>query len=482
MKVNMKEYPPGGTKKSAGKLFSIVVTVALVCLMTVAIIPGVNGASAVYLGSAGNYAILAESGITTTGTTMIIGNIGVSPIASTAIAGFGLTLDPSRQYSKSSLVTGDVYAADYSFPTPALLTTAVSDMETAYTDAAGRTPDVTELGDGYIGGMTIAPGVYKWRTNVRIPTAITLSGGPDDVWIFEIAQNLDISENQPVILTGGAQAQNIYWVVAGQTTLARYSTFNGNILDQTAIVLNTGARLNGRALAQTAVTLDANTITALPSITAETAATTPGENAATTAPTGTAGTTITVNVVGDSGVYRAELTGTGHNGLIVTGIVASGPGKGISQPPGTVYQYLDLLPAQYTSIDQAVLSFIVPLSWLDGNNITPQNVILYHLDGHSWMALPTTLVKTDGGEAYFTAVSPGFYQFAIAGQFTSPVTTVETAIPPSQSPPIVSPVTPAQPTPLPTTKSPVPVWVPVIAAISALLIMALLSGRRGKKS
>ncbi len=102
---------------------------------------------------------------------------------------------------------------------------------------------------------------------MTIPTDVTLSGGPNDIWIFEIAQNLDVasggspSGGAHVLLTGGAVPQNVYWVVAGQTTLGTYSTLNGNILDQTAIVLNTGATLNGRALAQSAVTLDANTVT-----------------------------------------------------------------------------------------------------------------------------------------------------------------------------------------------------------------------------
>ncbi|MCX6685512.1 MAG: ice-binding family protein [Methanoregula sp.] len=185
----------------------------------------------------------------------------MSPIAATSMTGFGLIMDPSNQFSTSSLVVGRVYAADYTDPTPSTLTTAISDMEAAYTDAAGRVPDVTELGAGNIGGLTLAPGVYKWGTGVLIPTDVTLSGGPDDVWIFQIAQTLDISSGKHIILSGGAQAKNIYWQVAGQTVLETGSMFNGNILDQTAIVLNTGATLNGRALAQTAVTLDANTVT-----------------------------------------------------------------------------------------------------------------------------------------------------------------------------------------------------------------------------
>jgi hypothetical protein len=170
-------------------------------------------------------------------------------------------MDSSNTFSTSALVTGKAYAADYAVPAPAKMTTAISDMETAYTDAAGRTsPTASELGAGNIGGMTLAPGLYKWSTGVTIPTDVTLSGGANDVWIFQIAQDLTISSAMKVVLSGGAQASNVFWQVAGQTTLGTNSVFNGNILDQTAIVLNTGATLNGRALAQTAVTFDANTI------------------------------------------------------------------------------------------------------------------------------------------------------------------------------------------------------------------------------
>jgi hypothetical protein len=200
------------------------------------------GPAPVNLGTADNFVILSKTGISTTGSTSIIGDIGVSPAAATYITGFGLVVDSSNTFSTSSLVTGKVYAPGYSDPTPANLTAAVSDMETAYTDAAGRTdPTATELGSGNIGGMTLAPGLYKWSTGVTIPTDVTLSGGANDVWIFQIAQNLDLSSATHIILSGGAQASNIFWQVAGQTTLETTSVFNGNILDQTAIVLNTGA-------------------------------------------------------------------------------------------------------------------------------------------------------------------------------------------------------------------------------------------------
>lgn len=215
----------------------------------------------VNLGSAANFAILSKAGISTTGTTAIVGNIGVSPIASTAITGFGLTLDSSRRFSTSSLVTGRVFAANYAAPTPSMLTTAVGDMLIAYSDAAGRkNPDASELGGGNIGGRIIRPGLYKWSSNVIIPTDVTLSGNEYGVWIFQIAGTLNISSGRKVILSGGALPKNIFWQVAGKATLATTAVFHGNILGKTAIVLRTGAKLTGRALAQTAVTLDANAI------------------------------------------------------------------------------------------------------------------------------------------------------------------------------------------------------------------------------
>jgi hypothetical protein len=220
-----------------------------------------RAASSVNLRSAGNFVILSKAGISNTGTTTIVGKIGVSPIASTAITGFGLKLDSTRRFSTSSKVTGRVYAANYATPTPSMLTTAVMDMQTAYNDAAGRTnPTATELGSGNIGGMTIRPGLYKWSSAVIIPTDVTLAGNENAVWIFQVAGTLNISSGKKIILRGGAQAKNIFWQVAGKTTIGTTAVFNGNILDKTAIVIKTGAKLNGKALAQTAVTLDANPV------------------------------------------------------------------------------------------------------------------------------------------------------------------------------------------------------------------------------
>lgn len=223
-------------------------------------VPVVVGQTPVALGNAGHFRILSKAGISTTGTTAISGNIGVSPISSTAITGFGLMLDPSNQFSTSSLVTGQVLAPDYAPRTRRFLTSAVNDMESAYTDAAGRSlPDFTELGAGNVGGLTLAPGLYKWGTGVTIPAVgVTLSGSATDVWIFQIAGNLSVRNGAMVTLTGGAQASRVFWQVAGETTIGTTAQFRGIILCQTQIVMNTGATIYGRALAQTGVTLDAN--------------------------------------------------------------------------------------------------------------------------------------------------------------------------------------------------------------------------------
>lgn len=246
-----------GCKKDESATFQKSNSLVTPLLQTgLALVPG-----AIDLGLAGNYAILAKTGITTTGVTSIVGNIGVSPIAATAMTGFGLVLDGTGQFSTSSLVSGQVYAADYASPTPANLTTAVLDMEAAYLDAAGRAPDFTELGTGNIGGLTLAPGVYKWSGVVSIPTDVTLAGGPNDVWIFQMAGGLTMASATKVILSGGAQAKNIFWQVAGVASFGTTADFSGIILSKTSVTMTAGAVINGRALAQTNVTLISNTIT-----------------------------------------------------------------------------------------------------------------------------------------------------------------------------------------------------------------------------
>lgn len=217
----------------------------------------------VNLGAAAPFVILTKSGITNVPTSHIVGNLGVSPIASTAITGFSLIADRTNTFSRSSQVTGKIYAANYASPTPANLTTAISNMEAAYTDAAGRKlPDFTELYAGNLSSKTITPGLYKWSTGVLITKDVTLSGGPNAVWIFQISGNLTMGSGAKILLSGGAQAKNIFWQVGGGAgaVIGTTAHVEGTILSKTAIHLKTGASLNGRALAQTAVTLDKNMI------------------------------------------------------------------------------------------------------------------------------------------------------------------------------------------------------------------------------
>ena len=209
----------------------------------------------VNLGVAGNFAILSKTGITSVYKSTITGDIGTSPITGAAMV------------VSCGEVTGNVFSVDAAGPackttSATMLTSAVSDMETAYTDDAGRVnPDFLNLGAGTIGGKILTPGLYKWTSPVNIPTDIEISGGPNDVWIFQVAGTLDMSSAVRVTLSGGAQAKNIFWQVAGAVTFGTTSHFEGVILGQTGINLQTGATINGRLLAQTAATLQMNTVT-----------------------------------------------------------------------------------------------------------------------------------------------------------------------------------------------------------------------------
>ncbi|MBK5279975.1 MAG: DUF3494 domain-containing protein [Bacteroidia bacterium] len=218
--------------------------------------PGLTGSLAgVNLGVAGNFVILSKSGITDVYKSDITGDVGSSPIT-----GAALLLSCSE-------VVGTIYTVDAAGPLPCrvtdatMLTSAVGDMQAAYLDAAGRiNPDFIELGAGNIGGLTLTPGLYTWSSALIIPTDIAIAGGPNDVWIFQVAGTMTMSSAVNVTLSGGAQAKNIYWVTAGAVTLGTTSHFEGNILGATGINLQTGASMNGRMLAQTAVTLQMNTV------------------------------------------------------------------------------------------------------------------------------------------------------------------------------------------------------------------------------
>lgn len=209
------------------------------------------------LGTAQNFAILSEAGVTDVPSSAVVGGVGTSPITGAAI------------HLTCSEVKGRISTVDSAGPAcaikaPATLTQAISDMKTAYTDAAGRTPTVKNLGAGNIGGLTLPPGVYAWTSAVNIPTALTLQGtvsGKGNVWIFQVAKTLNLANATAITLTRGASATFVFWQVGGAVTIGTGASFQGEILGRTSISMKTGATLSGRLLAQTGVTLQKNAIT-----------------------------------------------------------------------------------------------------------------------------------------------------------------------------------------------------------------------------
>jgi hypothetical protein len=188
--------------------------------------------------------------------------MGVSSIAHAAITGFSETANSLNTFSSSVQVVGKICAADYAAPTPTYMTTAIGDMELAYADAVGRTlPNFTEFGAGEIGGLTLAPGLYKWSSNVLVSTDLTLSSGPNDVWIFQIAGNLNQASATRITLAGGALAKNIFWQAACAVAIGTTAHFECIIFSKTLVAVKIGATANGILLAQTAVTLVQNVVT-----------------------------------------------------------------------------------------------------------------------------------------------------------------------------------------------------------------------------
>jgi Ice-binding-like/Bacterial Ig-like domain len=201
--------------------------------------------ASVDLGGAGAFVILAGSTVTSTGATALTGDLGVSPGA--AVTGF-----------PPGTLTGTIHAGD------ATSATAIADLTTAYNDAAGRTlAPVTVAGN--LGGLTLPPGLYKSTSSLSISSGdLTLDaqGDADAVFIFQMASTLTTSSGRAVILSGGAKASNVFWQVGSSATLGTTSAFKGTIMADQSITLNTGATLDGRALARiAAVTLAGNTVT-----------------------------------------------------------------------------------------------------------------------------------------------------------------------------------------------------------------------------
>jgi hypothetical protein len=209
------------------------------------------GQAPVSLGAATTFAVLAGSTVTCTGGTTVNGDLGVSP--GTAVTGF-VTVDGGP-----GIVNGTIYNV-----TPGPAATAQGDLTTAYNDAAGRTVGAITVA-GNLGGQTLAPGLYTSTSSLEISSGdLTLdaSGDPNAVWIFQMGSTLTTTVGRQVILSGGAQAANVFWQVGSSATIGGSSVFKGTIMANQSITMNTSATMEGRALARNAaVTLDANTIT-----------------------------------------------------------------------------------------------------------------------------------------------------------------------------------------------------------------------------
>jgi hypothetical protein len=197
------------------------------------------------LGAAANFVVLAGSTVFNTGPTTVNGDLGLSP--GSAVTGF-----------PPGVVNGTQHVTD---------TTAAQaklDLTTAYNDAAGRTVAPVSVA-GNLGGMTLAPGLYKSTSSLEISSGdLTLDaqGDANGVFIFQIASTLTTTAGRQVILIGGAKAANVIWQVGTSAVLGTTSVFKGTIMADQSITLATGATLDGRALARiAAVTLDSNTIT-----------------------------------------------------------------------------------------------------------------------------------------------------------------------------------------------------------------------------
>ena len=196
------------------------------------------------LRGAGAFAVLAGSTVTSTGATGLVGDLGVSP--GTAVTGF-----PPGTFS------GTIHAGD------ATSAVAMTDLTSAYNDAAGRTVGAVTVA-GNLGGLTLPPGLYKSTSSLSISSGdLTLDaqGDANAVFIFQMASTLTTTSGRAVVLSGGAKASNVFWQVGSSATLGTTSGFKGTILANQSITLSTGATLNGRALARIgAVTLAGNAV------------------------------------------------------------------------------------------------------------------------------------------------------------------------------------------------------------------------------
>ncbi len=272
-------------------------TVAVVAGALIAIPVALGAQAPVATGTAGSFAVLAGSTVTNTGPSVISGSVGLAP--GTAVTGF----------PPGIVLAGTTEIAD------GVALQAKSDLITAYDDAAGRSSTASVAGD--LAGRTLTPGVYTSAGSLGLSGQLTLDaqGNPSAVFIFQAGSSLIVGSASQVNLIGGAQACNVYWQVGSSATVGSGSAFVGNILALTSITMNTGATLQGSALARNgAVTLDTNTITRA------TCATPPAGT--TTSPSGSAG-----GGTPGSGTTRSSTgsSGTATPGTGATGAAGTGP-------------------------------------------------------------------------------------------------------------------------------------------------------------
>lgn len=251
---------------------------------------GTAGAAvtAVPLGTAGSFAVLAGSGVTNTGATTLNGDLGSFP--TTTVTG-----------TSSLTVNGTNHAGD------AVTQGAKTDLVTAYNTAAGEGPTSPIVAD--LGGQTLAPGVYNAGSSIGLTGVLTLNGkgDPNAVFVFQAGSTLTTASASHVDLINGAQACNVFWQVGSSATLGTGSSFTGSILALTSVTLTTGATVDGRVLARNgAVTLDNNTVTVPTCLTAAKSTTT----TVAPAPTSTAAGATTTSVAGATGAGSTVSTTT----------------------------------------------------------------------------------------------------------------------------------------------------------------------------
>jgi hypothetical protein len=207
--------------------------------------------TAVPLGTSANFAILAGSAVTNTGSSVIAGSVGVSP--GTSVTGF----------PPGTVTSGSIHSAD------ATAGTAQNDLTTAYNNAAGQSVTQVLTGQdlGTVGAL--GPGVYFFASSAQLTGTLTLNGGgnPNAVFIFQIGTTLTTATSSVVLAINGAQAANIFWQVGSSATIGASSTFLGNILALTSITTNASVVMGGRLLARNgAVTIISLTLTYPPSL------------------------------------------------------------------------------------------------------------------------------------------------------------------------------------------------------------------------